>query len=448
MRFCRSLIIGIVLIAGAGAGHAQSAEDERRLLRERIEQAYDVVPLSDGLALRPKRRDRDVRLIEISDGTIAINGVTVTGRELRQKIGEYAAILKLSYLSSAEQHEMFATAGGAAASPDVPPLERVDPPSRAEPAQRAQPPARLRRSGGDRIRIFGDVVVPRDEEIGGQVVAVFGSVRIDGTVGDQVVAVLGSIDLGPAAVVRGDVVTVGGRVRRAPGAQTHQGVTEVSLADSGFRRRHLTPWLQGWDPFMWSGNFGAFPRLIGSGFRGCLLVLVAGIALLVARRSVEASAQRVTDNPVKTTLVGLVAQVMILPVLVLTVIVLSISIIGIPLLLLLPFVVVFLIVMAVVGFAGTAAAIGSGMRRRYALGPSAPFLSIALGILVILSPLLIGRLLAVAGWPAAPFAVLLVGTGFAVELLAWACGFGAVLTNAFTRWQARRAGGQLLTPNA
>ena len=33
---------------------------------------------------------------------------------------------------------------------------------------------------------------------------------------------------------------------------------------------------------------------------------------------------------------------------------------------------------------------------------------------------------------------LLEGVGFAVELLAWASGFGAMLINAFTRWQARR----------
>jgi hypothetical protein len=36
-------------------------------------------------------------------------------------------------------------------------------------------------------------------------------------------------------------------------------------------------------------------------------------------------------------------------------------------------------------------------------------------------------------------AFLLVAIGLAVEFLAWTSGFGAVLTNAFSRWQARRA---------
>jgi hypothetical protein len=32
-----------------------------------------------------------------------------------------------------------------------------------------------------------------------------------------------------------------------------------------------------------------------------------------------------------------------------------------------------------------------------------------------------------------------VATGLGVEFLAWASGFGAMLTNTFSRWQARRA---------
>ena len=72
----------------------------------------------------------------------------------------------------------------------------------------------------------------------------------------------------------------------------------------------------------------------------------------------EGSAQRVTDDPVKTTLVGLVAWVLFVPLFVLIAIVLAISLIGIPLLVLLPFAVVAVLVMAVVGFSGTAYAVG------------------------------------------------------------------------------------------
>ena len=440
MRSRTSFVLAVVVLLGGITVGAQRSGEDRQALRERIEQRYDVVPLSDGIALRPKTRGRDVRLIEVTDGAIAINGSTVSGRELRDRAGADAeAILRLSYLTAAEQRELFAPPLPAAV-PDTPPVERAEPPAVEPRSSAPAPPRRARRTSGDRVRVFGDVVVHEDEQIDGEVIAVLGSVRVDGEVSDQVVAVLGSVNLGPSAVVRGDIVSVGGRVHRAAGAQAHRAVTEVSLGDSGMRV-HMSPWFDdwGWGPFVWFEEFGALPRLVGTGIRACLLLLLAGIALVVARRSVDASAQRVSDNPVRATLIGLVAQVMILPVLIVTAIVLAISIVGIPLLLLLPFVVLFLIMMAVVGFTGTAAAIGGFVRRRFAPGPAGAFVSVAVGIFVILLPLLIGRMLAVAGWPATPLAFLLIATGFAVELLAWASGFGAVLTNAFTRWQARRA---------
>lgn len=438
-------LLAITLAATAPVASAQRAADDQQALRQRIEARYDVVPLTGGIGFRPRTPGRDVRLIEIADGTISLNGVAVTGRELRDRIGADAdAILQVSYMSANDQRALFAEKSPAAAT--EPPLERetgagqraAEPP----PVERAEPPAasrpsRARRASGDRVRIFGDVVVERDEEVTGQVVAVLGSVRVDGAVGDQVVAVLGSVELGPEAVVGGDIVSVGGRVRRAPSAQTRRGVTEISLADPEFRV-HVAPWLGGWGPFPPFVSFGAVPRLIGTGFRLLLLVLLAGIVLVVGRRAVESAADRVTDSPLKTTVVGLVAEILIVPALILTAVVMAVSIVGIPLLLLLPFVVLALIVMALVGFTGTAAAAGQWLQRRFSLGAGAPFVSVALGILAILSPLLVGRFLALAGWPVTPFAVLFVAAGFAVEMLAWASGFGAVLTNAFTRWQAGR----------
>ena len=287
------------------------------------------------------------------------------------------------------------------------------------------------------MRIFGDVVVNEGEEVSGQVVAVLGSVRINGEVGDQVVAVLGSVDLGPRAVVHGDVVTVGGRLRRAPGSQINGAVTEVSLGDVGARIN--MPWLDGWGPVYVFGGFGPVARLIGTTFRLVLLALVACLALVVARRAVEGSAQRVADDPVKTTLVGLVAWVLFVPLFVMTAIVLAISFVGIPLLVLLPFAVVALLVMAVVGFSGTAYAVGQWARRRFGIATISGFADICLGILIILLPLLLGRVVALGGWTLSPVVFLLVATGLAVEFLAWASGFGAVLTNTFSRWQATRA---------
>jgi hypothetical protein len=443
------MVMAAVMLALGGIARTQGRDDDTRALRERLERRFDIVALSEGVGLRPKGRVGDVRLIEVTAGTVLVNGSAVTGRELRDRLGDDAdAVLRVSYLSAADLKAFAAPPpqrGQAeerrAAQPE--PLESPRPADPAgadaalESARRAKDEARWpRRSHGDRIRIFGDVSVDRDEEITGQVVAVFGSVRVNGKVGDQVVAVMGSVSLGPEAVVGGDVVSVGGRVYREGGAEVRRGVTEVAIDALPFGV-HVGPW-NSWGDMPWSRSFGAIPRLFGTALRLSLLLLVTGIALIIARRGVEASAERVIENPLKVTAVGLLAELLVLPVLVLTVIVLSISIIGIPLLLLIPFVVVGLIFMALVGFTGTAAAVGGLVQRRMSTSVRVDFVAVVLGLLVILSPLLIARLLALGGWPLTPVAVVLVGVGFAVELLAWASGFGAMLMNAFTRWQARR----------
>jgi len=446
MKALTSFAVVLATIAlTCGAAGAQTRSDDLRALRDQLERKYDLVQVTDGVALRPKSRG-DVRLIEVTAGAILVNGAAVTGGELRERLGSDAdAVLRLSYLPADRLRDFAAAATAPTPPPSAPsapepPLERAGEPPR--PPDDTRP--RARRASGERIRIFGNVAVEEDEEIDGQVVAVFGSVRVDGAVEDQVVAVLGSVVLGPHAVVDGDIVSVGGQVHRAPGAQTRRGVTEVSLSDSSFPFHG--PWVDGWGGPPFFVRFGALPRLIGTGLRLFLLLLLTGLALAIARRSVEASADRVTGNPLKVTVVGLVAEVLVLPVLILTAIVLSISIIGIPLLLLLPFVVLALIVMALVGFTGTAAAIGNAVQRRFSPAASTPYMAVAVGVLVILSPVILGRLLAIVGWPLTPAAVLLVGIGFTLELLAWASGFGAMLTTAFTGWQARRASRSTVAP--
>ena len=455
MNRCTTVLVVALLAASQGPLQAQQPSgQEHAALRADIEKQFDVVPLTDGVALRPKSRTGDVRLVEVTDGTILVNGTPVTGAELRERLGTGAdAVLRLSYMTSEARRAAFAEQPGEA-PPEVQPVDPL-PPLEAPAGVPAPPPppdppggasSRGRHSSGDRVRVFGDVSVAADERVSGQAVAVLGSVRIDGEVGDQVVSVLGSVDLGPNAVVRGDVVSVGGRVRRAEGAQVRGSVTEIAFANPNMHW-NIHPGMD-WRALGWFDGFGALPRLIGTTFRVLLLVLLACIALLVARPTVEASAQRVADNPVQATLVGIAAQILLIPALVMTAIVLSISIIGIPLLLLLPFVVLLIILLALAGFSGTVYAVGQWARRRFSLGSTAPFAEVLIGVLIVLSPILIARLIALGGWPLTPLVVALLIVGFMVELVAWSSGFGAVLTNAFSRWQARRAGRTIVPPPA
>lgn len=428
-------LLAAIVLAVLGASTDSQAQRAGRepstALRERIEQRFNVVPIANGIALTPKSRRGDVRLIEISD-TVAINGTAVTGSELRERVGGDAdAILQLSYMDVADRQALFHTREEPAG---VPPPAVEPTPDVSEGEKRVE---RKLRAHGDRVNIFGDVRVREDEEVAGQAVAVLGSVHIDGEVGDQVVAVLGSVELGPKAVVRGDIVTVGGRVYRSEGAQVRGGVTEVAIGHIELPD-HLLPMLGGVG-LLSLGNFGAVPRLIGSTFRLLLLITLGVLAYLIARRSVESSAERVQDNPVKATFVGLAAGLLIGPLLFLTSFVLVLTIIGIPLLLLIPFIIAFLVLLALVGFTGTALAIGQWASRRFGIGSATGVATVILGIVVILMPLMLARLIALGGWATAPFSFTLGAAAFGLELLVWAAGFGAVLSNTFSGWRARRS---------
>ena len=184
MRNLARLVLAVVIIGATMAlAVAQTPTDEQRELRSRIEAKYDVVPLGDGLALRPKVRIPDVRLIEIAEGGIIIDGTPVTGRELRARVGgDTDLILRLSYLDDATRRSLFSPA-----AEETTPREPSEAPAAPEAPETPEAPSVSRHvSHGDRVRIFGNVTVDRDEEIRGQAVAVIGSVHIDGAVGDRV----------------------------------------------------------------------------------------------------------------------------------------------------------------------------------------------------------------------------------------------------------------------
>src|SRR5690242_18360961 len=85
---------------------AQATPPNGAELRTRIEQRFDVLPLRDGVALRPK--SGGVRSVEITGDTIALDGEPATGAELRRRLGDDAAlVLQLSYLSEADRRNLF-----------------------------------------------------------------------------------------------------------------------------------------------------------------------------------------------------------------------------------------------------------------------------------------------------------------------------------------------------
>jgi len=418
LRVAPVLIVLAVLVAAA-QGDADS-------VRVRLERRFDILPIAGGVVLTPRFRT-EVRSVEITDSTIAIDGNPVTGAELRKRLGDDAdAVLQASYLDAAGRR----TLGGVPAAPaakqavPAPPAPAPVPPV---PEVQNDRPRTIRRD--DIVRIGGSVEVRSDEHVTGDVVAIGGSARVDGRVDGEVVVIGGSLYLGPNAVIRNDVVAVGGGIQRDPGAVINGRMQEVGFdAIFGPTSGPGQAWAR-WNPM---GAFFPFARFMGTLVRVGLLMLLAGLVILVARTPVEQIADRAAAEPVKAWVIGFLAEILFVPILVLTIVVLAISIIGIPLLLLVPVAIVAMMVVFLVGFTGVAFQVGRLLQGRFDSLSQRPYVTTLAGIVLILSPLIVARLLGLAGAGGFLGWLLVVG-GFVAEYVAWTTGLGAAMLSRFSR---------------
>ena len=79
-----SVLVTLAIVCGAPVSWSQDGRDE---LKRTVERRFDVLPLREGVALRPKAPIAGIRSIEISGGMIGIDGQPATGAELRSKLG-------------------------------------------------------------------------------------------------------------------------------------------------------------------------------------------------------------------------------------------------------------------------------------------------------------------------------------------------------------------------
>ena len=407
---------------------ASQPEPSLAELRDRVEARYQVLPLRGGIALLPKYGDTDIQSLELSDGQIAVNGAPVTGAELDQRVGVDAAdIRRLSFMEANARRVLF----GIGPSPTT--VEGILPDTAAADTTLVEEDDYEDEEGfdvdgsGDRVRVGGGVQVAEGEVIEGDVVAVGGSVRVDGAVEGDVVAVGGSVRLGPNAVVDGDVTSVGGTVHRDPGAVIHGTVDEVA-----FGAPHVA-WGKMWGP---EPFFAGVAGLIGTLVWIAVLILLVCLAFLFARRPIERMEYRVGTSAWKAALVGLVAQLLFIPALVLTCVVLAISIIGIPFLLLVPFAILALVIGSLLGFTAVAKQLGTVAESRFGWHHASPYISLLIGVGLIMLMSFFGHALGVAGGPLKLFGTVLTVLGFIAQYVAWTVGLGVLLLTRFgTRYR-------------
>ena len=163
--------------------------------------------------------------------------------------------------------------------------------------------------------------------------------------------------LGPQAEINGDVVVVGGVLRRDPAARINGEVKEIGLGEinfwPGFR-----PSVDGATGAFFGSALGSLFALVSTLTRLAVMSILASIVLLFARDYVERVGVRAATEPVKAGAIGLLIQLLFLPVLIASIVLMVITIIGIPLLLLVPFGILAAVLLALVGFTAVAYDVG------------------------------------------------------------------------------------------
>jgi hypothetical protein len=274
--------------------------------------------------------------------------------------------------------------------------------------------------------------VGTDEVVNGDVVAIGGGAKIDGPVRGDVVAIGGPIDLGSHADVRGDVTAVGGPIHRDPAAQVGGEIHEVALGNinlipafaEGARFNRL---------FSRSGSpLGSVFALFATIARLAVLCILASVVLLFGRGYVERISVRASSEPLKAGAVGLLIQLLFFPVLIATIVLMVITIIGIPLLVLVPFALLAFALLFLIGFTAVSYDVGRAAVSRLGTEQHNPYVVAAIGIAVVLSPVLLSRLLGFSGllWPLTWTLLLL---GLLAEYVVWTVGLGAVALVRFDR---------------
>jgi hypothetical protein len=423
------LALAAAVVAGVDPLAAQRDQSDMATLRASIERRFEVLPIADGVVLKPRDSSRGVRSIEVRNNLIAIDGQPATGPELLEKLGSEDADLvrQLSYLPRGQQSDLFSSTRDTGTPAVVPPA----PPPPPEPAPFPRFERRNRgRRDGDRIQFGNSIHIREGEVVDGDVVGIGGAVTIDGEVRGDVVAVGGGMTLGPTASVSDNVVVVGGPLSRDPAARIGGRVQTVGVGSINFGDWRWTAnplWL------FWGSMVGAAFALVFTLTRLAILCLLAALVVLFGRNYMERTADHAATETVKAGAIGLLAQLLFVPVLVITIVILVMTIIGIPLLLLLPFVFLGLGIVAVIGFTAVGYRLGGLLLARLGRSAENPYTTTIAGIVLVMSPLILARLLGLIGVVMVPFTFGLGLIGMLLEYVAWTVGFGAVALTRFGR---------------
>jgi len=97
-----------------------------------------------------------------------------------------------------------------------------------------------------------------------------------------------------------------------------------------------------------------------------------------------------------------------------------------------PFVVLGLMIVGLVGFTGVAHQAGRWLSARFSWADENPYATTFIGVALLLAPLFIARLTGFGGGFLFPLATAILIAGLLIEYAAWTVGFGAVALTRFS----------------
>lgn len=439
-----------------------------------VEQDFRVLELEDGWLLEPLEADFELPAIQVKPGSFAIEGQRISEEELRARLGDRIeaadAIVELSD-AAAEPDDR---ALGVAARTEEREIRAEERRLRAEERRleaeareierRAKRHALHRDRSDSQVVVGSDLTIEEDDvyrdvvvfggrltvegQVIGDAVAIGGSATVSGEITGDLAVVGGSIELENGARVMGDVVSVGGSIDQADDIDVAGQIIEVPFAPrlnfgnfQGWGNwGNWSDWSGNWDVShdarrwgrhaRWFGFFEAGWELLGVLF----CALLACLVYLIARNPVERVARKVSDEPWKSGLVGLLVQILCLPVLVLVCVVLLISIIGIPLLLLVPFAILGFVLVAFLGYTASAFRLGGWSENRFGWNLGNPYLVLLLGVGLIEIWALAGEMFSFGPGPIRFFAAMFSLFGCLVIYVAWTVGLGGAVLTRFGTW--------------
>lgn len=463
-----ALALALLMPFAAAVAMAQEGELQRQLSAE-----FELLPLRGGLALRPIDPDLGITTIELIGDDLVVDGVSISLDELEARLGSSAAPFRALLALGEEDRrgwieEGMAVSAGAPSAERTPEAEELEdaearPETEAEAdrssaaQRRADVRRRIERARGRsdaQVVIASPLTVEEDEvsrdvvvlggvltvrgRVIGDAAAIGGSAWVSGEIDGDLSVVGGSVTLEDGAEVRGDVVSVGGAVTRAESAVVDGQVLEVPFGPAV--RIGDWDWRSHWDSDddSWRhdrGDWFSFSPLgyvFGIGWEVislAIFALLACLVLLLAPGPVEQVRRRAAEEPWMSGLAGLLSQILFVPVFVLVCLVLVISVIGIPLLILVPFAIFGLLLVAFLGYTAVAVAVGGWFERRFGWNLGSPYLTLLIGFAAIQTLAFIGELFDVG--PLWFFSLVFGLLGALVCYVTWTVGFGAAVLTRF-----------------